>query len=393
MKFIQVPAGFSLELFASEPDIVKPISFTFDERGRLWVIEAVDYPNDVRNGEPGDDRIKIRRGHQRRRQGRQVHRLRRSPQPRHQPDVRQRRRRSSPRRRTCCSSRTPTATARRTCAQILSTGWGIRDTHAGPSNLQYGPDNYIWGSVGYSGFDGEMNGKKLQFTQGVVPLQAGRQRLRVRDDVDQQHVGARLLARPSTCSGRPPTTIRASSSRSRTAIFEGVQGLPAGARQRPGLPERGAVLRGALHDAVHPPGRRVRRLHRRRRPLPLHGARRSRRNTGTASRSSASRPRTSSARASSSRRAPASSTRDGWNLLAGAEEWVAPVHAQVGPDGAVWVSDWYNFIAQHNPTPTGLQQRPRQRLRDSRCATTRAAASIASSTSDAPPAKKRSLLE
>ena len=59
MKFIQVPAGFSLELFASEPDIVKPISFTFDERGRLWVIEAIDYPNDVRNGEPGDDRIKI----------------------------------------------------------------------------------------------------------------------------------------------------------------------------------------------------------------------------------------------------------------------------------------------------------------------------------------------
>ena len=59
MKFIQVPAGFSLELFASEPDIVKPISFTFDERGRLWVVEAIDYPNDVRNGEPGDDRIKI----------------------------------------------------------------------------------------------------------------------------------------------------------------------------------------------------------------------------------------------------------------------------------------------------------------------------------------------
>ena len=25
----------------------------------------------------------------------------------------------------------------------------------------------------------------------------------------------------------------------------------------------------------------------------------------------------------------------------------------VGPDGAVWVADWYNFIAQHNPTPTG----------------------------------------
>ena len=47
-------------------------------------------------------------------------------------------------------------------------------------------------------------------------------------------------------------------------------------------------------------------------------------------------------------------TRDGWNLVAGAEEWFAPVHAQVGPDGAVWVADWYNFIAQHNPTPHGF---------------------------------------
>jgi azurin len=46
--------------------------------------------------------------------------------------------------------------------------------------------------------------------------------------------------------------------------------------------------------------------------------------------------------------------RDGWNLLAGAEEWVAPVQAQVGPDGAVWVADWYNFISQHNPTPQGF---------------------------------------
>ncbi len=40
--------------------------------------------------------------------------------------------------------------------------------------------------------------------------------------------------------------------------------------------------------------------------------------------------------------------------MAGAEEWVAPVQAQVGPDGAVWVSDWYNFIGQHNPTPEGF---------------------------------------
>ncbi len=43
---------------------------------------------------------------------------------------------------------------------------------------------------------------------------------------------------------------------------------------------------------------------------------------------------------------------DGWNLFASADEWVSPVAARVGPDGAVWVLDWYNFIVQHNPTPT-----------------------------------------
>src|SRR5690606_7549248 len=33
---------------------------------------------------------------------------------------------------------------------------------------------------------------------------------------------------------------------------------------------------------------------------------------------------------------------------------VGPVDAQVGPDGHVWVADWYNFIIQHNPTPPGF---------------------------------------
>jgi azurin len=43
------------------------------------------------------------------------------------------------------------------------------------------------------------------------------------------------------------------------------------------------------------------------------------------------------------------------NLLAGADEWVSPVHAEVGPDGAVWIADWYSFIIQHNPTPRGFE--------------------------------------
>ncbi len=32
--------------------------------------------------------------------------------------------------------------------QVLMTGWGKNDTHSGPSNLIYGFDNKIWGTVG-----------------------------------------------------------------------------------------------------------------------------------------------------------------------------------------------------------------------------------------------------
>ncbi|MCX6956225.1 MAG: c-type cytochrome, partial [Verrucomicrobia bacterium] len=37
---------------------------------------------------------------------------------------------------------------------------------------------------------------------------------------------------------------------------------------------------------------------------------------------------------------------------ASSDEWLSPVFAEVGPDGAIWVSDWQNYIIQHNPTPS-----------------------------------------
>jgi putative membrane-bound dehydrogenase-like protein len=40
-----VPEGFRVEVFASEPDIRQPVAACFDERGRLWVIEYLQYPN------------------------------------------------------------------------------------------------------------------------------------------------------------------------------------------------------------------------------------------------------------------------------------------------------------------------------------------------------------
>ena len=39
-----VPEGFTVTLFAGEPDVHQPIAFCIDDRGRLWVAEAYGYP-------------------------------------------------------------------------------------------------------------------------------------------------------------------------------------------------------------------------------------------------------------------------------------------------------------------------------------------------------------
>ncbi len=43
-KAMTVPKGFKVTLAAAEPDVVRPISFTIDPKGRLWVVEAHTYP-------------------------------------------------------------------------------------------------------------------------------------------------------------------------------------------------------------------------------------------------------------------------------------------------------------------------------------------------------------
>jgi len=44
LKLMEVADGFEVSLVASEPEIRQPISVTFDERGRIWVIQYLQYP-------------------------------------------------------------------------------------------------------------------------------------------------------------------------------------------------------------------------------------------------------------------------------------------------------------------------------------------------------------
>src|SRR5882672_1230889 len=58
-KKFKVPEGFEVRLFAAEPDVANPVAMSFDEKGRLWVVELYEYPNGAKPGVKGRDRVKV----------------------------------------------------------------------------------------------------------------------------------------------------------------------------------------------------------------------------------------------------------------------------------------------------------------------------------------------
>jgi putative membrane-bound dehydrogenase-like protein len=354
MQYIQAPAEFTVELFASEPDIVKPISFSFDERGRLWVIESVDYPNQELGGGLGNDRIKILEDTDGDGRADKVTIFADHL--------------NIPTSLTFANggvivTQTPDilflkdtdGDGKADVRQVLSTGWGTRDTHAQPSNLQYAPDNYIWGVVGYSGFDGVMNGKRMQFSQGVYRFRPDGSGFEFLTGSTNNTWGlgfSETFDAFGSTANNDPSFYLAIPNR----YFNTPEGLPAsiagGRSLGPGYQSAAAFY--AVHH-VTPYIRQV----------DVHGG-----YTAAAGHhlyTARAFPKEYWNRVAFITEPTAHLvgqgivenqgagvvTRDGWNLMAGSEEWVAPVHAEVGPDGAVWVADWYNFIAQHNPTPPG----------------------------------------
>jgi uncharacterized protein len=356
-KFIQTPAEFRVELFAQEPMIGKPITFQFDERGRLWVIEARDYPNRVLRGGPGDDRIKILEDTNGDGKADKV---------------------------TVFADHLnlPTSLAfanggvvvaaaphmlflqdtngddKADVKKVLSTGWGIADTHAGPSNLLYGPDNYVWGVLGYSGFEGEMNGKPMKFSQGVYRYKPDGSNFEFVTGSTNNTWGLGFSETfdvfGSTANNDPSFYVAIPN-----RFFDTVPELTAGVRTIGGPGYQSAAQFYTAHFLT-PYIRQV----------DVWGG-----YTAAAGHqlyTARSFPKKYWNRVALITEPTAHLvgqgimepqgagfvTRDGWNLMAGAEEWFSPVHAQVGPDGAVWVADWYTFINQHNPTPPGHSNGP-----------------------------------
>ncbi|HEY2412001.1 MAG TPA: PVC-type heme-binding CxxCH protein, partial [Pirellulaceae bacterium] len=58
-KAFHLPPGFEINLVAAEPDIQKPLNMAFDEKGRIWLTNTIEYPYAAPPDRPAKDTIKI----------------------------------------------------------------------------------------------------------------------------------------------------------------------------------------------------------------------------------------------------------------------------------------------------------------------------------------------
>src|ERR1700676_2933672 len=59
LKAIHLSEDFHVELFAAEPEVMSPVEMAFDENGKIYVAEMLDYPDDPPAGKPARSRIRL----------------------------------------------------------------------------------------------------------------------------------------------------------------------------------------------------------------------------------------------------------------------------------------------------------------------------------------------
>ncbi len=337
----QVAADMHLELFASEPQIGKPIAFAWDERGRLWVAETRDYPHDVKPDGMGNDRIVICEDTDG--DGR-ADKFTVFADHLNIPTaivfanggviVSQ-----SPR---FLFLKDSNGDGKADIREEIITGWGIRDTHAQANNLHYGLDNWLYGCVGYSGFDGTVRGVAMKFAQGTYRFKADGSALQFLHQFSNNSWGHSANDAGDQFGGTA----------NNAPIFFG--GIPASV-----VPKGVRVMtakRINVQDKAHPITPNFRQVD-------VMGGYTAA--AGSAFISSANLPPRMQGKAMVCEptmklialmdvqpEGAGYVAKDGYNLVASSDEWMSPVFAEVGPDGAVWFADWQNFIIQHNPTPS-----------------------------------------
>jgi len=59
LKSFHLSDDFRIELFVSEPQVLSPVEMVFDENGKIYVAEMLDYPEDPPPGKPARSRIRL----------------------------------------------------------------------------------------------------------------------------------------------------------------------------------------------------------------------------------------------------------------------------------------------------------------------------------------------
>ena len=355
MRQTAVEPGFRLELFAAEPDVVNPVDMTWDEHGRLWVIETVDYPNEFTPDRRGNDRVKVLEdtdGDGRADKARVFADSLNIPTSltladggvivAQAPDM--------------LFFKDTDGDGRADLKQVLFTGWGTFDTHAGPSNLRFGFDNRIWGVVGYSGFHGAVGGDSVRISQGIYRFAPDGSRLDPLAFTNNNTWGLGFseegLVFASTANGNPANFMAIPA-----RYYERLRHRPASERDEEKVP---VLHRIADNSAIYPITEDVRQVDWHGRytsaaGFEMYTARRFPREYWNRIAFVSEPPGHLLGKLVLEPRGGDFLAANEWNMVASRDAWFAPIQAKVGPDGALWFIDWYNLIIQHNPTPPGYE--------------------------------------
>jgi putative membrane-bound dehydrogenase-like protein len=355
-KHFVTPVDFEVKVFVTEDKLGgKPIAMAWDERGRLYVAVTVDYPNDMQPPGKGRDKILLCEDTSGTGTCDKVTvfadslSIPTSVLPHagglivHQAPV-------------TLFLKDTDGDGKADVRQELFRGWSTGDTHAGPSNLHYGFDNWIYGAVGYAGFNGTVAGERHNFRQGFYRFKAERDaeaglkvtKLEFLRSTSNNTWGlcfdesGELFG--STANGCPLVHMPIPN-----RYYEKVKGLAPTVLQNIAADNHFEPITNNVRQVDYHGGFTAASnlsIYTARTYPPEYWNRTAfiSEPTGHLTATMTLQPSGASFRA-----------KYGWNLLASDDEWSAPIDAQVGPDGQMWVIDWYAFIVQHNPTPAGFK--------------------------------------
>ncbi len=388
-KHYVTPESFEMKLWASESDPAaggtyaglsgKPLAMNWDHRGRLWVCETVDYPNDLQPPGKGRDRIRICEDTDHDGMADKFTVFATNM--------------SIPSAIVCVRGGALIQDGQKTVflkdttgddvadmRQELITGWEMGDTHGGVSNFNYGVDNWIWAMQGYNDSTPVINGVKQQrFRQGFwrFAIEAG-----ASDETAPVFSLAGGKAADSRTKEFDSHSIRVtklefirSSNNNTWGFGQSEEGLIFGSTAN-GTPSMFMPIANQYYERVNgwspevlasmadsnnfnPVTPNVRQVD-------FHGG--STAGCGHALYTARKYPKSWWNRVAFvceptghlvgtfviDRNGAGYRSTNSFNLAASNDEWSSPTMAEVGPDGNVWVLDFYNFIIQHNPTPQGF---------------------------------------